>query len=119
MVAAISEWARDTQEGAEMSREPSDEQKAIIIMADVALDIAIRNSTFRWLFCWDGEDSTCFDCACCLTWDEDLKNRCDCVCHKRIIELQALLRVALRSMESHNKSWFWDRGIDGKQKEQR
>lgn len=98
--------------------EPSMEEKAIIIMAEQALEIAIRSSTFRWLFCWKNEPAdSCFDCACCLTWDEDLRHRCGCICHKRINELKALFRAAFRSKEKHNKSWFWDRGIDGKKRE--
>ena len=101
-----------------MSREPSMEEKAIIIMADQALEIALSECSFRWLFCWQDNDpeDTCWDCACCLTWDEDLRHKCGCICHKRIRELQSLFRAAFRSKEKHNKSWFWDRGIDGKQK---
>ena len=105
-----------------MSREPSTEEKAIIIMTDQALEIAIDECSFRWLFCWTDnlppEWETCFDCACCLTWDEDLKHKCGCICHKRIKELKSLFRAALRSKEKHSKSWFWDRGIDGKQKKE-
>jgi len=101
-----------------MGREPSEEEKAIIIMMDESLEIAIRNSTFRWLFCWSGTEKpdSGIDCACCLTWDEDLKAKCSCICHKRIKELKKLFRVAIRSIEKHNKSWFWNRGIDGKKR---
>lgn len=99
-------------------REPADEEKAVMLMAEQALEIALDSCTFRWLFCWDGEaDHDAFDCACCITWDEDIQHRCGCICHKRIRELERLFRVAMRSKEQHNKSWWWDRGITGEQKE--
>ena len=96
--------------------EPSMEEKAIIIMTREALEIAIRSCTFRWLFCWDGETADVNDCACCIGWDDDMKHTCGCICHKRIRELDALFYTALRSIRMHNKSWFWDCGIDGKKR---
>lgn len=95
----------------------NDEEKASIILARLALDVALDNCSFRWLFCWDGETKeTCFDCACCLTWDK-IKG-CGCRCHDRLRELDGLFTSAFVGMQQHNKSCYWDRGVDGKQKKE-
>jgi hypothetical protein len=46
--------------------------------------------THRWLFCYNGEegyDSTCFDCACCLSDEVRREGTCGCICHERIDSL--------------------------------
>jgi hypothetical protein len=94
--------------------ELSMEEKAIILMSRQSLKLALKECTFRWLFCWDGESTDSgFDCACCIGWEEEIEHRCGCVCHKRFKELEALFSVALRSKEKHNQSWWWDRNING------
>jgi len=94
--------------------EPTMEEKAILGMARQAFEIALKNCTFRWLFCWDGEkDQSCFDCACCIAWQDDEYHTCGCICHERMRELGALFYAALRSKELHNKSWWWNRGLNG------
>ena len=93
--------------------EPSDEEKAVIIMTEQCLEIALDNCTFRWLFCWNGQEAdSCYDCACCLSWDKRIKT-CQCKCHGRIRESKKLFRTAIYSKLEHNKSWFWDRSITG------
>lgn len=97
-------------------KEPTMEEKAIIGMMRQALQIALSNCTFRWLFCWNGENPEtdyAFDCACCITWDDEIKKRCKCICHKRMDELDHLFYVAIQTIRQHQNSWWWDRNICG------
>jgi len=94
----------------------SDEEKAILGITRQALITAIDSLEWRWLLCWDGEDSRqAFDCACCLTWEKH--QGCQCICHKRIKDLDRTLYASLRTIQAHQNSWWRDRGIDGKKHE--
>ena len=47
-----------------------------------------KDETHRWLFCWNGETDSCFDCACCLDKDINLDGKCECICHYRIKQIE-------------------------------
>jgi hypothetical protein len=55
--------------------------------AGLILEKYLHNLPHRYLFCWNGEDDSvaAYDCACCMTWpDDDMYQRCGCICHDRI-----------------------------------
>lgn len=54
----------------------------------------------RYLFCWNGEQDggieAPYDCACCITWsDDELYQRCGCICHERIEEMSRVRHIQL------------------------
>lgn len=100
-------------------REPTDEQKVIMGMARQALKIAVTEASFRHIFCWDGEAADSgYDCAACIGWMDCSEDGCKCVCHNRISELDRLFLAALLAMHEKQNSWWWDRDVDGKKKEE-
>lgn len=100
----------------------SEEEKSVIITARMALDIALHNISWRWLLCEDGikeEHTFPSDCACCITWMyDDLGHRCQCVCHERMREFERCFTSALEGIRDQHHSWMWNRGIDGKKREE-
>ncbi|MGH7974858.1 MAG: hypothetical protein ACREBR_04985 [bacterium] len=51
---------------------------------------ATMNQTNRWVLCYNGEKpgtfaGDCFDCACCLSNNEE--KGCGCICHERIRQI--------------------------------
>jgi len=101
-------------------REPSDEQKAAMGMAEQALDAAISGLTWRWILCWSGDGPWLSgeDCAECIAWADD-GPECQCPCHARITELKRLFHSALRMANEKQNSWWWDRDVDGKKREEK
>jgi len=75
-----------------------------------------KDETHRWLFCWDGEERDCFDCACCLA-PEEIVGECGCICHGRIEEILAFIEQLLAKQspmgvsqwKKHGKKYgYWE-----------
>jgi hypothetical protein len=68
--------------------------------AGLILEKLLSSNQARWLWCWTGNDSSPFaeayDCACCMTWQDDsLLSNCGCHCHARIEEMASLPNIRM------------------------
>jgi hypothetical protein len=75
--------------------------------AGLILEKILHENKHRYLLCWNGEaedsEESPYDCACCITWsDNELYQRCGCICHERIEEIarQRGIKLWLLAMES-------------------
>jgi hypothetical protein len=68
--------------------------------AGLLLEKILNGNKHRYLLCWNGEredsEESPYDCACCITWsDNELYQRCGCICHERIEEMARVPHIKL------------------------